>query len=136
MIIRGICCLVPGVEGLSENIEVLSVVDKYLEHSRIFIFANGGDPLVYIGSADWMPRNLERRMEVATPILDESLKRELIDYFDIQSKDNVKARVINGLQDNSERNTDGRRELRSQVEIYRYLRKRQSSERPEEEGPR
>ena len=121
MVIRGICCLVPGAKGLSENIEVLSIVDRYLEHSRIFIFCNGGDPLVYMGSADWMPRNLERRLEVVTPILDPDLKQELIDYFDIQLRDNVKARVINRTQDNSERNSSGRRKTRAQAEIYSYL---------------
>lgn len=121
MVIRGICCLVPGVKGLSENIEVLSIVDRYLEHSRIFIFCNDSDPLVFIGSADWMPRNLERRLEVVTPILDDDLKRELIDYLNIQLKDNVKARVINRAQDNSERNSAGKRKTRAQVEIHRYL---------------
>lgn len=136
LVVRGICCLVPGVEGFSENIEVLSIVDKYLEHSRIFIFCNGGDPLVYIGSGDWMPRNLERRLEVATPILDEDLKRELIDYFNFQVEDNVKARVINEQQDNAQRNSAGGKEMRAQVEIYRYLRKKLQAEEREEESPR
>ena len=122
MVIRGTCCLLPGVNGLSENIEVLSIVDRYLEHSRIFIFCNGGDPLVYMGSADWMPRNLERRVEVAVPIRDRALRQELVDYFDMQLADNVKARVINEKQDNSERNSAGAKPVRAQVEIYRYLR--------------
>jgi len=136
LVVRGICCLVPGVNGLSENIEVLSIVDKYLEHSRIFIFCNDGNPLVYIGSGDWMPRNLERRLEVAAPILDEDLKQELIDYFNIQFEDNVKARVINEQQDNSERNSVGSKEIRAQVEIYRYLRRKLQVVEREEESPR
>ncbi len=127
MIIRGICCLVPGVEEFSENIEVLSIVDKYLEHSRIYIFCNDNDPLVYISSADWMPRNLERRVEVATPIYDKALKQELIDYIDFQFEDNVKARIINELQDNAERNSTGDTKRRAQDEIYRYLRKKLQS---------
>ncbi len=124
MVVRGICCLVPGVQGLSENIEVLSIVDRYLEHSRIFIFCNDGDPSVYIGSADWMPRNLERRLEVVTPVLDGDLKQELIDYFNIQMKDNVKARVVNKAQDNSERNGAGGRKTKAQTEIYKYLKRK------------
>ena len=127
MIVRGICCLVPGVEEFSENIEVLSIVDKYLEHSRIYIFCNDNDPLVYISSADWMPRNLERRVEVAAPIYDEALKQELIDYIEFQFEDNVKARVINETQDNAERNSTGSTRRRAQVEIYRYLRKKLQS---------
>lgn len=121
MVIRGVCCLLPGVEGLSRNIEVLSIVDKYLEHSRIYVFCNDGDPLVYISSADWMPRNLERRVEVAAPILDQALKQELVDYLNIQFEDNAKARVINEEQDNAERNSTGNKSVRAQVEIYEYL---------------
>jgi len=124
MVIRGVCCLVPGVKEFSSNIEVLSIVDKYLEHSRIYIFCNNNNPLVFISSADWMPRNLEKRVEVATRILDEELKQELIDYMNIQLEDNVKARVINENQDNSERNIAGSKRVRAQVKIYEYLRKR------------
>jgi polyphosphate kinase len=118
---RGICCLVPGVENLSENIEVISIVDKYLEHSRIYIFCNDNDPLVFISSADWMTRNFERRIEVGVPIYDDGIKGELIDYITIQLSDNVKARVINADQDNCERNVAGRKTLRSQDAIYGYL---------------
>jgi polyphosphate kinase len=124
MVIRGVCCLVPGVKEFSSNIEVLSIIDKYLEHSRIYIFCNDNNPLVFISSADWMPRNLEKRVEVAVPILDEELKKELIDYMNIQLEDNVKARVINENQDNSERNSAGSKRVRAQVKIYKYLRKR------------
>jgi len=86
----------PGVPGLSETIHVRSVVGRFLEHSRIFYFANGGDDDVYIGSADWMPRNLDKRVEVVTPILDPNLKRHLKDVvLATYLKDNVKARVLN-----------------------------------------
>src|SRR5690606_27588290 len=77
MIVRGICCLVPGVEGMSENIEVISIIDKFLEHTRLYIFGNNNNPKVYISSADWMTRNIENRVEVTCPIYDEEIKQEL-----------------------------------------------------------
>jgi polyphosphate kinase len=124
MVVRGICCLVPGVEDLSENIEVISIVDKYLEHSRIFIFCNNNDPLVFISSSDWMTRNFERRVEIGVPIYDQRIKQELIDYFTIQLNDNTKARIINAEQDNSERNSSGKKTVRAQDEIYGYLKEK------------
>ncbi|SNY99451.1 polyphosphate kinase 1 [Flagellimonas pacifica] len=121
LIIRGICCLVPGVEGMSENIEAISIVDKFLEHPRLFIFGNGGDPKIYISSADWMTRNLDFRVEVGCPIYDENIKQELLDTFDISWQDNQKARVFSEKQDNAyrERNED-ELELRSQFKLYDY----------------
>jgi polyphosphate kinase len=86
--------LVPGVEGLSENIEVVSIVDRFLEHSRIYYFQNGGNEEVYLASADWMPRNLERRVELAFPIEDTDLKRRLIKNLEVFFSDNLKARVL------------------------------------------
>ena len=88
-------------QGLSENVEAISIVDKYLEHSRVLIFCNGGDELYYITSADWMTRNLDRRVEVACPIYDKTVQREIKDMIELQLKDNVKARVINSVQDNN-----------------------------------
>jgi polyphosphate kinase len=128
MLIRGVCCLKPGVEGLSDNIEALSIVDKYLEHSRIYIFCNDNHPLVYISSADWMHRNLEKRIEVAAPVYDQGLKKELLDYMDLQFRDNVKARVINRTQDNTERNGAGGIKVRAQIEIYKYLKDKLQSD--------
>jgi len=91
LIIRGICCLRPGIPGVSENIRVISVIGRYLEHARIFYFENHGEEKIYIGSADWMTRNLNRRVEAVVPIEDPDLKRELRMILDIQLQDNLKA---------------------------------------------
>lgn len=119
MIVRGICCLVPNIEGMSENIEVISIVDKFLEHPRLFIFGNNGNPKVYISSADWMTRNISFRVEVGCPIYDEAIKQELIDTFEISWADNVKARVIDQAQDNHYR-PHTLPAQRSQVALYEY----------------
>ena len=119
MIVRGICCLVPGIEGMSENIEVISIVDKFLEHPRLFIFGNNGNPKIYISSADWMTRNISFRVEVGCPIYDETIKQELIDTFEISWADNVKARVIDQAQDNHYRSHTLPAQ-RSQVALYEY----------------
>ena len=94
MNIRGICCLRPGIPGLSENIEVRSIIDRYLEHGRIFEFHNGGRPEIYLASADWMTRNLERRLEIIFPILSPAIKRRLSELLDIYFSDNVKAKIL------------------------------------------
>lgn len=118
MLVRGICSLVPGVKGLSENIEVLSIVDKYLEHSRLFVFCNGGDEKTFLSSGDWMPRNLDHRVEVTTPVYDDSLREEIRRYLEIQFRDSVKARVIDADQDNRFRANGGKGSHRAQLEIY------------------
>jgi polyphosphate kinase len=120
LIIRGACCLVPQLKGVSYNIEVISIVDKYLEHARMVIFGNGGDEKTYILSADWMTRNLDRRVEVGIPILDKSIQKTLKDVFKIQWSDNVKARVtdINGVNSYVQDGSDLK--IRSQVELYNY----------------
>lgn len=123
MIVRGVCCLIPGVKGMSENIEVISIVDKYLEHPRLFIFSNGGDPKYYISSSDWMTRNLEHRVEVTCPIYDEAVKKELSDTFEIGWSDTVKARIISQKQDNSYR-PKGAVQVRSQFAVYDYYKKK------------
>lgn len=124
LIIRGICCLVPGVEGQSENIEVISVLDRFLEHARVYYFFNDGKEEVFTASADWMSRNLFRRVEVAIPIYDQRLRQELKNLLDIQWSDNRKARIINAEQDDRYRQPGpGVRSIRSQVEYYDYLRK-------------
>nr|WP_299383514.1 polyphosphate kinase 1 [Allomuricauda sp.] len=121
LIVRGVCCLIPGVEGMSENIEAISVVDKFLEHPRLFIFGNEGEPKVYISSADWMTRNLDFRVEVGCPIYDPEIKQELLDTFNISWNDNQKARVFSEQQDNAYRVTSpGVTEIRSQFALYDY----------------
>jgi len=119
MIVRGICCLIPGVKGMSENIEVISIVDRYLEHPRVYIFANGGKQKVYISSADFMTRNIENRVEVAVPIYDTGLQDEITDVFEIAWKDNVKARKINGTVQNEFIKND-LEIVRSQWKIHDY----------------
>ncbi|WP_340066665.1 polyphosphate kinase 1 [Ascidiimonas aurantiaca] len=119
MIVRGICCLIPQVPGMSENIEAISIVDKYLEHPRLYIFGNEGDPAVYISSADWMTRNIDHRVEVSCPVYDTDIKQELIDTFEIGWSDNVKARVFSDQQDNAYRKND-LPPVRSQFATYDY----------------
>ncbi len=121
MIIRGMCCLVPGVKGFSENIEVISIVDKYLEHARVHIYCNGGNELIYLTSADFMSRNIDSRVEVGFPILDEQLKKEIKDIIDIQLHDNTKAREINSANSNKYHKTNVAESHRAQIEIYNYL---------------
>jgi polyphosphate kinase len=123
MIIRGICCLVPGIEGMSENIEVISIVGKFLEHTRLLVFCNNNDPKFYISSADWMTRNIDNRVEVTCPIYDPDIKQELLDIFEICWSDNVKARIINETQDNVYRRNDLPR-VRAQFVTYDYYLKK------------
>lgn len=120
LIIRGICCLIPGVKGLSENIEAISIVDNYLEHSRIYIFGNAGDPEVFISSADFMTRNLDSRVEVTCPIYDPEIKQELIDTFEIGWKANVKARIHSADLLNQYRKNGDAKPFRAQQEMYNY----------------
>jgi polyphosphate kinase len=122
LMVRGICCLIPGVEGMSENIEAISIVDNYLEHSRIYIFGNGGDTEVYISSADFMTRNIDERVEVTCPIYDQEIKQELIDIFEIGWRANVKARIHSEDLSNKYRERGEEREYRAQHEMYDYYR--------------
>jgi polyphosphate kinase len=92
--VRGICCLRPGVQGLSETIHVRSIVDRFLEHARIYYFANGGHEEIYLGSADWMKRNLDRRLEILFPIRDPAVRQRLLGILEVYFTDNVKAREL------------------------------------------
>ncbi|MDR1483957.1 MAG: polyphosphate kinase 1 [Planctomycetaceae bacterium] len=122
LIVRGICTLVPGVPQHSENIRAIRIVDRFLEHSRIFIFCNNNDPAYYIGSADWMERNLDYRFEVITPIRDTDLKKDLWELLRRQLADNVKARIISANHPNEKINVaKGKPKVTSQVEFYLYL---------------
>lgn len=123
MIVRGICCLVPGIQGMSENIEIISIIDKFLEHTRMYIFCNDNHPDVYISSADWMTRNIENRVEVTCPIYDEDIKQELLDIYEISWNDNVKARILSSTQDN-EYKVNNLPKVRSQFATYEYYLKK------------
>lgn len=121
LIVRGMCCLIPGQVGYSENITVRSIVDRFLEHARVWIFGNGGEEQMYLASADLMSRNIDRRVEVCFPILDPEIRREIRDIIDIQLRDNTKAREIN--KQNNNRYLGARRKIkhRAQEDIYYYL---------------
>lgn len=95
LIVRGICCLIPGIKGYTENIQVISIVGRYLEHSRIYIFGKGEDCRVYIASADFMTRNTTKRVEVAAPVYDADIKNRILESFQLMLRDNVKASVLN-----------------------------------------
>lgn len=125
LLVRGFTCLLPGVENLSSNIYMTSIVDRFLEHGRIYIFENEGNEEIYFGSADWMTRNLDRRIEVIAPLYDEDIAKEFKEILEIQFRDNVKARI----QDPTEKNhfveqIPGEKRIRSQYEIYNYLKEK------------
>lgn len=128
LIVRGICSLVTEISGYSDNIKAYSIVDKYLEHARVFIFANGGNEKIYITSADWMSRNLDSRSEVAVPILDAEIKKQIKDIINIQLSGNTKVRILDRLQQNLYKKAKpGERKIRVQDEIYNYLKKDKES---------
>jgi polyphosphate kinase len=123
--VRGICSLIPGVKGMSENIEAISIVDYLLEHTRCYIFCNNDDPEVYISSADFMTRNLDGRVEVTCPIYDADIKKQIIDTFNVGWKGNVKARYHSEKFDNKYRvRKEGEPVFRAQFETYNYYRDR------------
>lgn len=126
ILVRGMFSMVPGIPGVSENIEAKSIVDMYLEHSRFMIFHNNGDPLVYISSADIMPRNLDRRIEVTCPVFDRDIRKEMTDIFEMQWRDNVKSRIFDESQSNI-MFRDRRKPFRAQTEISVYFQKLSSS---------
>jgi polyphosphate kinase len=121
LIIRGTCALVPGVKGYSENIEAISIIGRFLEHSRVFIFCNNEEEKYFISSADWMLRNLDHRSEVAVPIYDRESQQELRYILMLQLRDNRKARVIGGKQENTYRKTSAQKPLIAQDEIRLFL---------------
>lgn len=123
IIARGICSIVTGVKGLSENIKAISIVDRFLEHTRVFIFHNDGNEEIYLSSADFMTRNLSNRVETAFPIYDENLKTVIKDVVDFQLKDNVKARIISAKQDNKYKRDKSDISIRAQTETYFYFKR-------------
>jgi polyphosphate kinase len=116
LIIRGICCLIPD-----KNIKIISIVDRFLEHSRVFIFCNDGNEKMFVSSADWMTRNLDRRIEICFPVYNEEIKKQIREMINIQLKDNVKARIINKFQNNKYKKTNSSKMIRTQNEIYNYM---------------
>ena len=112
--------MIPGITGLSENIEAIAIVDRFLEHSRVIVFCNGGNNQYYITSADWMIRNFDNRIEVACPVFDKSVQKELMKMLKIQLSDNVKARIIAKHMVNPYKVND-EPAIRSQLEIYNYF---------------
>ena len=123
IIVRGVCCIIPGVPGMSINIRAISIIDRYLEHARVFIFYNGGQERYYVASADWMTRNLTHRIEVGFPIYDEFIQKELRQFIDMQLRDNSKARIIaKGKLNKYKRPSSGGEKIESQIDFYKYLR--------------
>jgi polyphosphate kinase len=125
LIIRGSCSVVPGIKGLSENIEAISIVDKYLEHSRIIVFCNEGEERIYITSADWMYRNFDLRNEIAVPIYDEKIRKDLKAILAMQLSDNTKARILDAQQSNMYKFAlPGAKKVRAQNDMYNYFKGR------------
>lgn len=120
LLVRGNCSLITGVPGVSDAIRINGIIDRYLEHSRIFIFANGGDEKMFIGSADWMPRNLDNRVEVITPVYDSRIKEDLWKVIDFGLRDNCQGSVVDGSGKNCLWTTDTEESFRSQEELYKY----------------
>ncbi len=122
LIVRGMCSLVPGIKGISENIEAISIVDRFLEHARVYVFRNGGEPRYFISSADLMTRNLDFRVEVTCPIYDKQHQKTIQRILDIQWADNAKARIIDESQSNVMRSRRKKTAIiRSQELIHDYL---------------
>ena len=126
LIIRGICSLIPGIKGISENIEIHSIIDRFLEHARVFIFANGGEEEIYISSADWMERNLDYRVEVSCAVYDPQIRREISDFMELQWSDNTKTRILDGSLDNkyAERKPN-EQQFRAQTDFYDVIERHQ-----------
>lgn len=120
LLVRGNCSLITGVPGVSDTIRINGIIDRYLEHSRIFIFANGGDEKMFIGSADWMPRNLDNRVEVIAPVYDPEIKADLKRVVEYGLKDTLQGRVVDGTGENSPWISEDKTAFRSQEELYKY----------------
>lgn len=133
MVIRGMCSLVPGIEGVSENIRIISIIDRFLEHPRVIIAHNDGEPQVYISSADWMTRNIDHRIEVTTPVRDPRLKQRIIDIVNIHFTDTVKARLIDKEMSNAYVPRGNRKKVRSQLAIYDYLKNLEKKTKKQQE---
>ncbi|WHP84948.1 polyphosphate kinase 1 [Edwardsiella anguillarum] len=122
LLVRGMCALVPGIPGVSDNISAISIVDRFLEHARVYVFDNHGDPQVFLSSADWMTRNIDYRIEVAVSLLDPQLRQRVLDLLELQFSDTVKARYLDRELSNRYVPRGNRRKVRSQLAIYDYIR--------------
>ncbi|MBA0167069.1 polyphosphate kinase 1 [Pectobacterium sp. CFBP8739] len=132
LLVRGMCSLIPNLPGISENIQVISILDRYLEHDRVYVFNNGGDKKVYLSSADWMTRNIDYRIEVAVEILDPTLKTRVLETLDILFSDTVKARVVDKESSNRYVSRGNKRKVRAQNAIYDYIKAlEQPGDKPE-----
>lgn len=136
LLVRGICCLKVGILGVSENIQVRSIVGEFLEHSRIFYFENGGNPEIYMGSADWMPRNLDRRVEIVFPVEDEKIKKELEHVLDLEFRDNVKAHLLQPDGTYVKPDKRGKTQINSQMEFCMEATEKASLHKHEEKKSR
>lgn len=128
LLVRGMCSLLPDLPGISENIRITSIVDRYLEHDRVYIFENGGEKKVFLSSADWMTRNIDHRIEVAVAILDPRVKQRILDIIAILFSDTVKARIVDKELSNRYVPRGNRKKVRSQLAIYDYIKKLEQSE--------
>jgi len=127
LLIRGFTCLIAGIPGMSENIYITSIIDQFLEHGRIYLFENGGDQKIFFGSADWMTRNLDSRIEVIAPIYDKDIAAEFKDILELQLSDNVKARILDDAETNEYiKARPNEKSIRSQYEIYSFLKLKHS----------
>ena len=128
LLVRGNCSLVTGIPGKSYNIRICGIIDRYLEHSRIFIFANGGEKKCFIGSADWMPRNLDNRIEVVTPVYDAKIKEDLEKVIDYGLRDTMQGRIVDGTGENRPWTTEDGEAFRSQEQLYLHYREQLAGE--------
>lgn len=128
LLVRGNCSLVTGIPGKSDNIRICGIIDRYLEHSRIFIFANGGEKKCFIGSADWMPRNLDNRIEVVTPVYDAKIKEDLEKVIDYGLHDTMQGRIVDGTGENRPWTTEDGEAFRSQEQLYLHYREQLAGE--------
>lgn len=128
LLVRGNCSLVTGISGKSDNIRICGIIDRYLEHSRIFIFANGGEKKCFIGSADWMPRNLDNRIEVVTPVYDAKIKEDLEKVIDYGLRDTMQGRIVDGTGENRPWTTEDGEAFRSQEQLYLHYREQLAGE--------
>jgi len=127
LLVRGICCLMPGLPGISENITVRRIVDRYLEHGRVFIFLNGGEEEIYLGSADWMDRNIYRRIEVCFPVHDKEIQQEIKDIIGLQLRDTIQAVQLDSRLQNQPI-AAAEENIRSQEAIYNYLKNKATNQ--------